>query len=77
MTVTKDQFFKPERMNAGDKARATDDSARHIIEAEAVARDQKTEKLRTLRLEREAAEGHATEPGQKAAKSAKKTSPAR
>ncbi|MGX5665537.1 hypothetical protein G6N76_07100 [Rhizobium daejeonense] len=77
MTATKDKFFKPERMNAGDKARATDNTARQIIESEATARDKKTEKLRALRLEREAVEGPMEKSGQKAGKTTKKATTAR
>ncbi|MCM2395148.1 hypothetical protein NBH19_03500 [Rhizobium sp. S95] len=77
MTATKDKFFKPERMSAGEKARATDDTARHIIESEATARGKKTEKLRALRLAREAAEGMTAEPSPKAKKSAKKATTTR
>lgn len=54
MTATKDRFFKPEKVDPRAKAATTDSIARSIIEAEAVARDKKTEALRALRLEREA-----------------------
>jgi hypothetical protein len=60
MTATKDKFFKPEKVNARDKAAATDHTARAIIEAEAHARENKTEKLKALRLLREAESGGET-----------------
>ncbi|WP_117193025.1 hypothetical protein [Rhizobium terrae] len=56
MTATKDEFFNPAKLSARDKAAATDHTARSIIAAEASAREKKTEKLRLLRLEREATE---------------------
>jgi hypothetical protein len=56
MAATKDEFFNPIKLSARDKAAATDHTARSIITAEATQREKKTEKLRQLRLEREAAE---------------------
>lgn len=56
MTATKDEFFNPAKLSARDKAAATDSTARAIIAAEASQRQKKTEKLRLLRLEREAAQ---------------------
>ncbi|CDN50562.1 hypothetical protein [Neorhizobium galegae] len=56
MAATKDEFFNPTKLSARDKAAATDHTARSIISAEATQREKKTEKLRQLRLEREAAE---------------------
>ncbi|TCV61789.1 hypothetical protein EDE05_114114 [Neorhizobium sp. R1-B] len=56
MTATKDEFFNPTKLSARDKAAATDQTARAIIAAEANQREKKTEKLRLLRLEKEAAE---------------------
>ncbi|MBP2559662.1 hypothetical protein J2857_002431 [Neorhizobium galegae] len=56
MAATKDEFFNPIKLSARDKAAATDHTARSIISAEATQREKKTEKLRQLRLEREAAE---------------------
>lgn len=53
-TATKDKFFKPGRVDARDKAATTDHTARAIIAAESTARDKKTEKLKALRLLREA-----------------------
>jgi hypothetical protein len=56
MTATKDEFFNPTKLSARDKAAATDQTARAIIASEANQREKKTEKLRLLRLEKEAAE---------------------
>lgn len=49
MTVTKDQFFKPGKMSAQDKASAIDHVARQIIAKETSQRELKTERLRKLR----------------------------
>jgi len=54
MTATKDQFFKPGRVSATDKLATTDKVAREIIAEEAKRLDTKTERLRRLRMEREA-----------------------
>lgn len=54
MTATKEEFFNPAKLSSRDKAAATDHTARAIIAAEASQREQKTERLRQLRLEREA-----------------------
>jgi hypothetical protein len=56
MTATKEEFFSPTKLSARDKAAATDHTARAIIAAEASQREKKTEKLKLLRMEREAAE---------------------
>jgi hypothetical protein len=56
MTATKEEFFNPTKLSARDKAAATDHTARAIIAAEASSREKKTERLRLLRLEKEAAE---------------------
>ncbi|PRX08703.1 hypothetical protein [Martelella mediterranea] len=64
MTATKDEFFKPGRMSASDKASITDRAARAIIAEEATQLQSKTERLRRLRLEREATEA-APEPKKK------------
>lgn len=53
MTATRDQFFKPEKTSAQAKAGQTNSVLKTIIDAETVARDQKTEKLRALRLAQE------------------------
>ncbi len=55
MTATKDQFFKPGRVSATDKLATTDKAAREIIAEEARRFDTKTERLRRLRMERDAA----------------------
>lgn len=54
-TATKEEFFNPVKLSPRDKAAATDHTARAIIASEAKAREKKTEKLRLLRLEQEAA----------------------
>lgn len=54
MTATKDQFFKPAKMSAQDKASAIDHMARQIIAKETSQREQKTERLRKLREAQEA-----------------------
>lgn len=54
-TATKDEFFNPAKLSPRDKAAATDHTARAIIASEVSAREKKTEKLRLLRLEQEAA----------------------
>lgn len=56
MTATQEQFFKPGKANAAKKAEETDSAAKGIVAQEAAARDKKTEKLRALRLAKEAAE---------------------
>lgn len=55
MTTGKETFFKSPRGNAEQKAKETDATARSIIAREAASRDKKTEKLRILRLAKEAA----------------------
>lgn len=64
MTATKEEFFNPAKLSSRDKAAATDHTARTIIAAEVSERERKTERLRQLRLEREAAEASA-EPAPK------------
>lgn len=71
MTATKDKFFNPEKVSSRDKAANTDHTARAIIEAEAKHRDSKTEKLKALRMQREA-EGATEAPAKKPAKRAAK-----
>jgi anti-sigma factor RsiW len=56
MTATKDVFFKPGKVSAREKAETTDHTARAIIDAESVARDKKTERLKQARLAKEADE---------------------
>lgn len=50
MTATKDQFFKPTKMSAQAKADQTNSVVRDILDAEVIAREKKTEKLRAMRL---------------------------
>ncbi|PKA41744.1 hypothetical protein [Rhizobium sullae] len=70
MTATKDAFFNATKMSARDKAEATDHTARAIIADEAKLREKKTEKLKALRLQREAE----AEPELPAAKRKRKAS---
>lgn len=56
MTATKQNFFKPTKVRAEQKAADTNSAARGIIEQEANLRDKKTERLRALRLAKEAAD---------------------
>lgn len=56
MTATREQFFKPTKASAATKAEETNSVARGIIAQEAAARDKKTEKLKALRLAKEATE---------------------
>lgn len=56
MTASQEQFFKPAKLSTAKKAEMTDTAARGIVAQEAAARDRKTEKLRALRLAKEAAE---------------------
>ncbi|AJY44447.1 hypothetical protein [Martelella endophytica] len=65
MTATKDQFFKPGRMSATDKASITDRAAREIITEEATSLQKKTDRLRKLRLAREEADAAAPAPEKK------------
>ncbi|KQV41689.1 MULTISPECIES: hypothetical protein [unclassified Rhizobium] len=55
MADTKQQFFKPTKVSTEKKAADTNSAARGIVQQEAVARDKKTERLRALRLAKEAA----------------------
>lgn len=54
MTATRQQFFKPTKATAAEKAAETNSVAKGIIEQEAAAREKKTEKLRALRLAQDA-----------------------
>jgi hypothetical protein len=56
MTATRQQFFKPTRANATQKAEETNSASKGIVAQEAAAREKKTEKLRALRLAQEAAQ---------------------
>jgi len=55
MVATKEKFFSPTKLSAQQKAATTHDAAMQIIDAEVSAREKKTQKLRQLRLEQEAA----------------------
>ena len=62
MAIAKDTFFSPSKMTAIQKAESTHSAAMEIIDAEVAAREKKTERLRQLRLEREANAPVAAEP---------------
>ncbi|WP_137132454.1 hypothetical protein [Rhizobium sp. FY34] len=62
MTTANDTNAKSVRPSARDKAEATDQVARSIIDSEAVARNKKTEKLKAMRLQKEASDEPAPEP---------------
>ena len=73
MVATKEKFFSPTKLSAQQKAATTHDAAMQIIDAEVSAREKKTQKLRQLRLEQEAAAPVVTETtpkGRKRSKSA-------
>lgn len=55
MTAIKEETSTPTKLSAREKAAVTDETARAIIAAEVSSREEKTEKLRLLRLQREAA----------------------
>lgn len=55
-------LFAPTPNKADSKARITDSAFRSIVDAEAVSRETKTERLRKLRLLREAEAPPAPEP---------------
>lgn len=56
MTSTNDKAPGATKLNAEQKATTTHNAAMEIIDAEVAARERKTERLRQMRLEREAAE---------------------
>lgn len=56
MAATKDKPAGATKLNAEQKAAATHHVAMQIIDAEVAAREKKTERLRQLRLARQAAE---------------------
>lgn len=56
MTAAVEKISTPPKLTPREKAAATDEAARAIIDAEANKREKKTERLRQMRLEREAAE---------------------
>jgi hypothetical protein len=65
MSASKEEFFKPGRVPAQEKARVTDATARGIIAAETSERDRKTERLRQLRLAQPVAEVEPKPAGKK------------
>jgi hypothetical protein len=71
MTATKDKFFNPTKLSAQDKAAATDKTARSIIAAELSERERKTERLKALRLQQEAAAADAAPAPKKSARQPK------
>ncbi|TDH34256.1 hypothetical protein E2A64_16405 [Pseudohoeflea suaedae] len=80
MTAAVEKISTPPKLTPREKAAATDEAARAIIDAEATRREKKTERLRQMRLEREAAEAKRQAMAEKiaAAASAKaKKAPAR
>ncbi|MCJ8520589.1 hypothetical protein ABID21_003528 [Pseudorhizobium tarimense] len=56
MTATKEEFFKPAKMSAQAKAEQTNTVVRDILDAETIAREKKTERLKALRLAQPAPE---------------------
>lgn len=70
MTATKEAFFKPGKLSSIEKAELTDHTARAIIAQEANARESKTEKLRLMRIQREAETPVAAPPVKKTRKAA-------
>ncbi|RFZ83587.1 hypothetical protein D0Y60_21505 [Shinella sp. WSJ-2] len=68
MTATKQNFFKPTKVSAETKAADTNAAARGIVAQEANAREKKTERLRALRLAKEAATPPAPLPKKRAKK---------
>lgn len=68
MTDIKEELSNSTKLSSREKAIVTDETARAIIAAETSHREEKTERLKLLRLEREAAE---TEGSTKRRKSSK------
>jgi hypothetical protein len=56
MTAIKDEAPTTTKLSAREKAAVTDETARAIIAAEVTSREEKTERLRLLRLQKEAAD---------------------
>ncbi len=67
MTAIKEETSAPTKLSAREKAAVTNDAARAIIAAEVSSREEKTERLRLLRLQREASETKAAPAKRKAA----------
>lgn len=65
MAITKEAFFKPDKLSTQDKAAATHIAAKQIIEIETAQRAEKTERLRLLREAEEAAAPRLTTPRKK------------
>ncbi|WP_431323267.1 hypothetical protein [Rhizobium sp. YTU87027] len=63
--TSKDEFFNPAKLSSREKASVTDTTARSIINAEAAAREKKTEKLKALRLQHEAEASPVTAPAKR------------
>jgi hypothetical protein len=66
MTAIKEELSPPTKLSAREKAAVTDETARAIIAAEVNSREEKTERLRLLRLEREAAKAESPPAKRKA-----------
>jgi len=66
MTAIKEETTPTTKLSAREKAAVTDETARAIIAAEVNSREEKTERLRLLRLQREAAETPAAPTKRKA-----------
>lgn len=66
MTAIKEETSPPTKLSAREKAAVTNETARAIIAAEVSSREEKTERLRLLRLQREAAETKAVPAKRKA-----------
>ncbi|MBB4348986.1 hypothetical protein D3C87_1534550 [compost metagenome] len=66
MTAIKEETSTTTKLSAREKAAVTNEAARAIIAAEASSREAKTERLRLLRLQREAVEAKAPPAKRKA-----------
>ena len=66
MTAIKEETSTPIKLSAREKAAVTNEAARAIIAAEVSSREEKTERLRLLRLQREAVETKAPPAKRKA-----------
>ena len=55
MVAPKNSVFSPAKLSAEQKASSTHETAMRIIDAEAAAREKKTERLRRLREEHQTA----------------------
>ncbi len=68
MTAIKEEMSTPTKLSSREKAAVTDETARAIIAAEISSREEKTERLRLLRLQREAVETTAAPAKRKASR---------